>query len=31
MQACIPHRRSQFENDNEDLDDWDNFYVVITL
>lgn len=29
MQACIPDRRDQFKNDNEDLDDWDNFFDVI--
>lgn len=29
MQACIPARRDQFKNDNEDLDDWDNFFDII--
>lgn len=29
MQACIPDRRSQFKNDNEELDDWDNFFDII--
>jgi hypothetical protein len=28
MQACIPHRRVQFETDNEDLSDWDEFFGI---
>lgn len=28
MAACLPHRRKQFETDNEDQEDWDCFIEI---
>ena len=29
MQTMVFHRRTQFEEDNEDMDDWDNFFPIL--